>query len=218
MALITGPLHSDDASGRFAGSLVFAKWKGRNYVRQLVTPANPRSAAQTGVRSMMAWLAQWWSTFTPTMKATWDTLAASKEISSFNAYVGENLDRWQYNAGPTKEYPAAEALSSLDADAIGIDGVILATTGAAGYADLSATPDTAGAVHATQVMIFRGDAAPTPFSWAKCIKIIEVTPGAEWTYTDSPLDPGTYHYKIAYSSVDGCVGALSAADNTAVVT
>lgn len=218
MARITGPLHSDDASGRFAGSLVFAKWKGRNYVRQLVTPANPKSAAQTGVRSMMAWLATWWSSFSDPNKATWDALAASKEISSFNAFVGECLKRWQTNSGPTIEYPAAEANDTLDPDAFAVDGVILVTSGAAGYVDMSATPDSTGAADAKGVMIFRGDAAPTPFSWAKCIKIIEVTLGAEWTYTDSPLDAGTYHYKIAYFGDDGVIGALSAADNTGVVT
>lgn len=218
MARITGPLHSDDASGRFAGSLVFAKWKGRNYVRQLVTPANPKSAAQTGVRSMMAWLATWWSSFTTGNKATWDALAASKEISSFNAFVGECLKRWQTNSGPTMEYPAAEANDTLDPDGVMNDGVILNTTGAAGYVDMYAKPDTTEASNAKGVMIFRGDAAPTPFSWAKCIKILEVTPGTQWTYTDSPLDAGTYHYKIAYFGDDGVISVLSAADNTGVVT
>lgn len=46
MAKVTGPLMSMDASGGFGGTLVFGKWKGRNTVRQLVTPSNPQTLAQ----------------------------------------------------------------------------------------------------------------------------------------------------------------------------
>lgn len=51
MAKTTGPLFSMDASGKFGGALVFGKWKGRNVVRQLVTPANPQSADQEASRN-----------------------------------------------------------------------------------------------------------------------------------------------------------------------
>lgn len=51
MAKVTGPLMSMDASGKFAGALVFSKWKGRPTVRQLVTPSNPRSSDQVAIRN-----------------------------------------------------------------------------------------------------------------------------------------------------------------------
>ena len=38
MAKVSGPLMSVSASGAFASSMVFATWKGRAYVRQLVVP------------------------------------------------------------------------------------------------------------------------------------------------------------------------------------
>jgi hypothetical protein len=53
MAKVTGPLMSMDASGKFAGALVFSKWKGRPTVRQLITPSNPRSVDQVAVRNAM---------------------------------------------------------------------------------------------------------------------------------------------------------------------
>lgn len=218
MAIVTGPLMSIDASGTLAETLTYAKWKGRNYVRQRVIPMNPKSALQTGVRSMMSWISQRWNGLSAPDKATWDDMAETKEISPFNAYVGENLDRWQTNDTPTDAFPAAEANTDLLPDDVGVDGAILVTTGHAGYATMAATPDSTGAADAVAVAIFRGAAAPTPFSWGACIKIVDVTPGAEWTYTDSPLDAATYHYKIAYLSDDGVHGALNAADNTAVVT
>lgn len=51
MAKVTGPLFSMDARNAFGGSLVFSAWKGRNVVRQLVTPANPHSAGQEEARN-----------------------------------------------------------------------------------------------------------------------------------------------------------------------
>ncbi len=51
MAKVSGPLMSMDASGSYGGTLVFGKWKGRNTVRQLVTPSNPQSAGQQAARN-----------------------------------------------------------------------------------------------------------------------------------------------------------------------
>lgn len=53
MAKVTSPLMSLDASGSIAGAITFSKWKGRNYVRQLVIPANPRSAGQQATRAAL---------------------------------------------------------------------------------------------------------------------------------------------------------------------
>lgn len=167
---------------------------------------------------MMGYLSQLWNSVSAGDKATWDDLADASQISAFNAFVGHNLGRWQTNESPTQAYPAAEANTDLLPDSVGVDGVILASTGYEGYATLTGTPDSTGAADAVAVVILRDSAAPTAFDWAKCIKVMDVTPGAEWSYTDSPLDAATYHYKIAYISDDGAHSVLSAADNTAVVT
>lgn len=53
MAKITGPLHSDGASGKIANALVFAAWKGVAYVRQYVIPSNPQSSGQGDNRIMI---------------------------------------------------------------------------------------------------------------------------------------------------------------------
>jgi hypothetical protein len=51
------------ASGGFAGSMVFGRWKGRPTVRQLVIPANPRSLDQENSRNKVrvAGIAQHWA-------------------------------------------------------------------------------------------------------------------------------------------------------------
>lgn len=53
MAKVTSPLMSLDASGSIAGALTFSKWKGRNYARQLVIPANPQTVGQQESRARM---------------------------------------------------------------------------------------------------------------------------------------------------------------------
>lgn len=54
MAKVTAPLLSLDASGSVGNAMVFSKWKGRNYVRVLVTPKNLQSEGQAEVRTILA--------------------------------------------------------------------------------------------------------------------------------------------------------------------
>lgn len=68
MSKVSGPLMSMDASGKLADAIVFSKWKGRNYVRQLVIPYNPQSASQQ------------------------ETRAALGSAGRMNSYVGEASD------------------------------------------------------------------------------------------------------------------------------
>lgn len=129
MARLTAPLMSLDASGSVAGALTFAKWKGRNYVRQLVQPANPRSATQVSVRAMMAFLSQAWGQMTDPQKASWATLADAGNYSTFNAYVRENQRRWTQQSYPINQ----PSQSALTPPTLGV----LTATGGVGIIDVS---------------------------------------------------------------------------------
>lgn len=83
MAKVTGPLMSMDASGAFGGTLVFGKWKGKNTVRQLVTPANPQTAGQMNARNrtrVTGAIQNWVNT--TTMKAPTQTLTDKERIKA----------------------------------------------------------------------------------------------------------------------------------------
>ena len=73
-AKVTESLVSMNAAGAFAGTLVFGKWKGRNTVRQCVTPSDPQTADQTTARnrSRVTGAMQNWVN-TTTMKAPMQT-------------------------------------------------------------------------------------------------------------------------------------------------
>ena len=208
MARVTGPLMSVDASGTYAGTLTFSKWKGRNYVRQRVVPLNPKTAKQTGTRAMMSFISQIWYGLTTGNKATWQDLADTKIISTFNAFVSECLTRWQNVKTPTKEFPAAEASAGLTV-------TTQTLTGGIGCATITITPS--GATSIWGLLIFRATAEITVPSWINCIAAIPANGTNPVAHVDSPLVAGTYHYRTAVFNVDGVLGTVKA-DATCVVT
>jgi hypothetical protein len=208
MARVTGPLMSVSASGTFAKTLVFSHWKGRPYCRERVIPDNPRSAKQEGIRAMMGFLAQIWTVIKNASASSWVELAASKVISTFNAFVGENLNSWQNFVSPTKVYPAAAASTPLSLTSQGL-------TGGIGMVTILLTP--AGATAIWGYMIFRDIVAITAPSWANCIAVIVANAANAVTYVDTPLLPNTYHYRSCIFNTDGIKGTV-VADGSAVVT
>lgn len=208
MARVQGPLHSDQANGTFAGSLTFARWKGRDYVRQRVDPANPKSALQTGVRSMMSWLSKRWASVSAPNKATWDAIAESLQISAFNAFIRGNMDRWDDSDAPSDATPAAEAGTAVTI-------TTFTTTGDAGYVDVSITPS-GGADH-VGFIVYRDTAEITAPSRATVVKVIDSDGANAVNFVDSDLAAGTYHYRCAAFNNDGSLGTVKA-DQTAVVT
>lgn len=58
MAKVTGPLFSMTASGQLGKAIVYASWKGIEYVREYLIPANPKTANQGDVRLVLGGLAR----------------------------------------------------------------------------------------------------------------------------------------------------------------
>jgi hypothetical protein len=106
MASVKGPLFSLDASGTVAGTVTFAKWKGRNYLRQTVIPANPQTDLQTAVRAVMAFVGKDFRTLSPEQKAQWAELAQPDSITALNAYTRQAIKQARAEQG-WKRYPSA---------------------------------------------------------------------------------------------------------------
>lgn len=208
MALVTGPLHSDSASGKFAGSLVYATWKGRPYVRQLVVPTNPKSALQSGIRAMLGWLANAWaSLLDATDRLSWDTEAESLQISAFNAFMKSNMARWD-------DSDPFFALSGDTPAACAVTVTTFTTTGGAGHVDVAITPSGAGA---SGFIVYRDSAEITAPSRATVVKVIDANGASAVDFVDSDLAAGTYHYRVAAFNDTGGLGTVKA-DQTAVVS
>lgn len=56
MVKLTGPHFSITALGKFGKVTVYSIWKGIQYARMLVTPANPKTSGQADVRLMLGGL------------------------------------------------------------------------------------------------------------------------------------------------------------------
>ncbi len=99
MATTKAPLFGLDASGSFAGAIVFSKWRGRTYVRRLSIPANPRSILQRGMRSVFKFITQDYTNLTAAQKSSWSTLAAPDNITLLNAQVRDAQTKARVNTG-----------------------------------------------------------------------------------------------------------------------
>ena len=198
MVKVYGPMMSLDASGSVAGALTFSKWKGRNYVRQRVVPANPRSALQVAVRAMLKFLSQAWTNVGSTPQASWEDLADASAISAFNAYVGKNQARWREFQAPSQTHPAAETgtepVATLDS-----------ATGGVRHIDLEFTVTTLNDVWG--VMIFRSPTGSFNTAISNCIAVLEVDQTGTLVYTDSNLTPGEYYYDARFFTKEGKLGA-----------
>jgi len=198
MAKVNGPLMSMDASGTLAGTIVYSKWKGRNYVRNRVIPKNPKSASQVGVRSMFRFLATQWDGQTAPDKATWEERAKQSIISPFNAFMAFNQSRWRdFNTPSSADPPlgtgtpptAATGTATPDGRAMILEITDTATPPDWGYA------------------IFRADTTAFTLAWSNCIAVIPWDDGGVTTYVDSPLDPDEYFYNYIGFLKSGVEGA-----------
>lgn len=91
MAKPTGGLLAFSARGTVAKTITFASWRGRQYVRQHVIPANPRSLAQTETRDAFSYLSASWKLLPGPFQASWTLAAKGNPITDRNLWVKANL-------------------------------------------------------------------------------------------------------------------------------
>lgn len=194
MVRVQAPALSLEASGSLAGSLVFAKWKGRPYVRTLVTPANPKSGGQVGMRAMLKWLSQQWASITSGDQATWKTRADQSVISNFNAYVAYNQLRWRDFLAPSQVDPAATT------DVTPTLGIQTAT---AGVRSITVTMPVTTAADGWGVALFRSTSTGFSTAFDNLIAVGAISGTNDVVFVDSPLAAGTYYYNFRSITKDG---------------
>lgn len=200
MVKVYGPMMSLDASGSLADAITFSKWKGRNYVRERVIPANPKSGPQVGMRAMLSFLSKQWTNLTAAEKADWLDRAKAKVVSNFNAYTSYNQARWRSYLNPSKLDPAAETGTQPSAPTTTPTGGIRQVS--LSIADGVNAPDWAYVIH-------RGTTGFTP-AFSNVIAVVEWNSGGTTTYVDTPLAAGTYYYRIYGTLNTGLKGAVEA--------
>lgn len=69
---------------------VFSKWKGINYIRSRVVPANPNTAQQQGIRNALKRLVGLWQDLGATVPINWNFAMSGRDKSGFNHWIGKN--------------------------------------------------------------------------------------------------------------------------------
>jgi len=91
MARLTGALFSLAASGTIADTLTFAKWKGIQYVRTRVIPANPKSVAQQEVRGIFSTLNAMYKRMPTEAREPWDYAVRGLPLTARNRFIQANV-------------------------------------------------------------------------------------------------------------------------------
>ena len=94
MARTKGPLFSLDASGSIAKTIVYSKWKGRNYVRRHTIPYNPQTALQINVRKAMTLLVAFWQSIDQPSQDLYNTEGVKIQLSGFNYFVRRGMQAY----------------------------------------------------------------------------------------------------------------------------
>ncbi len=87
-------IFGDVYSGQAGKAGVFAKWKGRQYRRKYVIPANPKTTMQMTVRGYFTNAVAAWHTYHSIQRLVYSYLATGLVMSGFNLLVS----RWQKKA------------------------------------------------------------------------------------------------------------------------
>jgi hypothetical protein len=206
MVRVIAPLMSMDASGTLAKSHVFAKWKGRNYVRRHAIPANPRSGLQVAMRQILKFITQNYPNWDANAVADWKAAAATDNITPLNAQVRDAGKRARDNKGiraDTHTDATAAASAPTMTAAAETRGVKLTITAGAN------APDYVWLIYRKQ------GADPT----GVIPELIAVQTAATLTYTDADVTANlAYSYKAIGCNKDGTLGTLQAASATATPT
>lgn len=187
MVKLTKPLASHAADGTLARTLVFGSAGGVHQARKHVTPKNPKSSKQTGVRAMMAFLSGSWSNLTQDQQASWQDLAASHGHTAFNSFVAHNLARWPHLESPIAQHPPAE---------IGEPAQFAALVATAHPEKIRVAWAFLDVRENWSVSIHRATAPAIEPRYDNCIAVIHSAVLGLQIYWDTLLNPGTYWYQI----------------------
>lgn len=196
MALVNGPLFSLDASGKLGNAVVYTKWKGRNVVREYVTPANPRSIGQRWQRGLMGVLSKWWAVIGSTAQDTWLAGAAAKSISAFNEMLSYDLLKAEDGVAPT---------ASLGATPVAPAGALTSWTATGGLGTITGAITPTTSMDATDLLLVGlstvSNADAQAFNHVVAGRVGGgVTP---FTFDLTGITPGTYYLSAVLVDATG---------------
>lgn len=105
MATITPSALGAGLSGK-AGSVIFARHKGRPYIRPVVSAIDPKTNDQLSLRGTVRKVDAWWQDLPPQFKAQWQSLDTPTGLTPHNLFVRQNVQDLSYPPGTWPVPPA----------------------------------------------------------------------------------------------------------------
>lgn len=113
MAKLTAPLMSLGARGTIGKAITFSAWKGVDYARQRVIPANPKTAAQSETRNTFKTLNEMFKIMGTLAKAPWASAATGQPFTDRNRFIQANLPALKGDADMTAFQGSPGSLAGL---------------------------------------------------------------------------------------------------------
>jgi hypothetical protein len=98
MAKVTGPLFSLRARASIGKTLTYSSWRGIQYVRTDVIPANPNTSDQRDRRAVFSYLNGVWLRSGTNLRQPWTLQASGQPYTDRNHFVGVNAKE-EFNQG-----------------------------------------------------------------------------------------------------------------------
>ncbi len=205
------PLLGVSASGTIGDSVTFGRWRGVNYARQRVVPANPRTTAQQSQRTLVKFVVGAWQRLPVISQDAFIAAARNTHMTGYNLFTKRNLISL---AGATNAF--AVVVSPGMGGSIPLSGI--SATGGAGTIDVSATVGYLPSGYTLQRVVFVAwrDVDPQAGSIDRFWSGDDTTSPYAFQFTG--LASGQYHVSAFTVSLDAKGNTLYGAPLTATVT
>lgn len=127
MSRLTGPLLSFGARGQIAKTQVYSSWKGIQYARRYVIPAQPPSSDRDKTQNAFRWLQGVYQVSPQAFRAPWETAASGRPLTGRNLWTKRNLpllreetdnDLMIFSPGAKGGLPATFVITSPSTDIV----------------------------------------------------------------------------------------------------
>ena len=212
MARLTGPLMSLSASGTIGKTITYGSWKGIQYARERVIPANPQTTSQTQTRDVFAFLQDFYK-FAPSIaREPWIAATSSIPMTPQNMLLSKNvfilrtalnLDDMVLSPGARGGIPPTGITPTPGSGTITVG--VTAPTGPAGWTltaaqgvvvldqdphdPIASTPIAAEDTTSTYSLVFSGLSAGDPYQVGVWLKWL--TPNGDAAYSVALRDQAT---------------------------
>lgn len=110
---VKAPIHSECATGKFDGGIIFERTRGLCIAKRMKRPPNPQSTSQVLTRNRLSILSRTWGDLTEEQRQAWDE-AAPGLATGYNNYVGLGIKALEMGETPIEDPPPTPGPNDIE--------------------------------------------------------------------------------------------------------